>query len=142
MEGILFPHDKIRLCQKDLIQDIKTAIDSKSHIIAHAPTGLGKTAASLSVTLKKAIDNNLVIMFLTSRHTQHKIVIDTLRDIKTRHDVEFGVSDLIAKKFMCAQPGIEVLKSSDFVEYCKTLKKEGGCQFYLNLKKGEEFSMD
>ncbi|MBW2999755.1 DEAD/DEAH box helicase [Candidatus Woesearchaeota archaeon] len=78
----LFPYKTVRGVQSELIKEIDDAVKTKSHLITHAPTGLGKTAAALSPVLKHAIDNNLTIFFLTSRHTQHLIAVETLQEIR------------------------------------------------------------
>mgnify|MGYP001568583795 FL=1 len=47
----LFPYDKIRPEQDDLIRDVAAAVSGGKCLIAHAPTGLGKTAAALAPAL-------------------------------------------------------------------------------------------
>ena len=42
-----FPFDTVRPEQNKLLADIKEAVETKKNIIAHAPTGLGKTSAAL-----------------------------------------------------------------------------------------------
>ena len=136
MEDILFPYDKVRNVQKDLIVDIKDAIETKQHLVIHAPTGLGKTAAALPVALAHAIKNKLTVFFLTSRHTQHKIAIDTLQDIKKKYNVEFNAVDIIGKKWMCAVPGTDTLSSVEFSEYCKNQRENGMCEYFNDTKSG------
>jgi len=131
----LFPHDTVRPVQSDLIIQVEEAINTKSHLIAHAPTGLGKTAAALSPALAWAIENKGTVFFLTSRHTQHFLAIDTLKKIKEKHGVNFQVVDLIGKKWMCLQPGANLLSSGDFVEYCKKIREDATCSFYQKLRK-------
>src|SRR3990167_2794624 len=121
---IYFPFSKIRDIQTDMISDIYNAISSKKHIIMHAPTGIGKTAAALAPALSFAIKNNLTIFFLTSRHTQHKIVVDTLKQIKQKHGISFECADIIGKKWMCLQNSVEALGSGSFHEYCRKLREE------------------
>ncbi|PIN86875.1 hypothetical protein COV19_02615 [Candidatus Woesearchaeota archaeon CG10_big_fil_rev_8_21_14_0_10_44_13] len=130
----LFPHEKIRKIQDDLVKDIADAVKNRKHMIAHAPTGLGKTAAVLGPSLKRAIDENLSVLFLTSRHTQHMIAVETLKEIRNRHNIDFNAVDIIGKKWMCAMPGVELLYSSDFSEYCKAVREDGKCEFYINTK--------
>lgn len=132
---LLFPHETIRPIQEDLIKDIKDAIENKKNIIAHAPTGLGKTASSLPIALSYAIENDLTVFFLTSRHTQHEIAIETLRQVKKKYQTPFSAIDLIGKQWMCSADGVKELYSNEFSEYCKAVREEGKCEFYNNTKK-------
>ena len=132
---ICFPYSNIREIQSDMISDVHNAISAKKHIIMHAPTGIGKTAAVLASALPFAIKNNLTIFFLTSRQTQHRIVVDTLKHIKQKFNMDFKCADLIGKKWMCLQNGVESMPSSMFHEYCKALRDESKCEFYSNARK-------
>jgi DNA excision repair protein ERCC-2 len=133
-EEILFPHAEIRNVQDSLISDVVDMIKNKGNLIVHAPTGLGKTAATLAPALAFALKNKLTVFFLTSRHTQHKLAIDTLKQIKKEHGKDVIVTDIIGKKWMCCQPAVEALYSNEFSEYCKSLREEGKCEFYSNTK--------
>jgi len=138
---LLFPNETIRPIQKDVIADIQDALTKREHIILHAPTGLGKTAASLSAALTYALKNNLTVFFLTSRHTQHQIAIRTLQEIKERNGVEFSVADIIGKKWMCLFPGVEELYSNEFSEFCKATVEAGKCEFYSNTRENYKLSV-
>ncbi len=131
---IYFPYSKVRDIQNTMISDVYSAIKNKKHIIMHAPTGIGKTIAVLAPALSFAMKNNLTIFFLTSRQTQHKIVVDTLKQIKQKFSIDLECADVIGKKWMCLQNGIEAMSSSSFHEYCKSLREEGNCEFYLNTR--------
>src|SRR3989338_6057071 len=106
---IYFPYSKIRDVQTDMISDVHNALKGKKHIIMHAPTGIGKTIAVLAPALNFAMKNNLTIFFLTSRQTQHKIVIDTLMRIRQKFGISFECADMIGKKAMCLQNGVEIM---------------------------------
>lgn len=131
---IFFPHEKIRPVQDKLIDLITAAIEKKTSVIVHAPTGLGKTAASLSPALSLAMKNDTTVFFLTSRHTQHKIVLDTVKKIKKKFRLNIIAASIIGKKWMCLQPGTEIMNSNDFSEFCKSLRDEGKCDFYTNAR--------
>ena len=132
---IYFPYSKVREIQSDMISDVYNTIKNKKHIIIHAPTGIGKTIAVLSPALSLAIKHNLTIFFLTSRQTQHKIVVDTLKQIKQKFNINLECADIIGKRGMCLQNGIEAMSTGSFHEYCKTLRDENKCEFYLNTRK-------
>ena len=132
---IYFPYSKVREIQSSMISDVHNAIKGKKHIIMHAPTGIGKTISALAPALSFAMKNNLTIFFLTSRQTQHKIVVDTLRQIKQKFNINLECADVIGKKSMCLQNGVESMAGSSFHEYCKSLRDDGKCDFYLNTRK-------
>jgi DNA excision repair protein ERCC-2 len=131
----LFPHAEVRKVQSEMIKDVSTAVSGGKHIIAHAPTGLGKTVAALVPALEYAIEHGKTIIFLTPKHTQHQIVVETVRLINQAHNTKIKAVDFIGKQWMCPVPGINVLTSKDFAEYCKEIKKEERCVFYNKVRK-------
>ncbi len=139
---LLFPFDNIRKVQSDMIKDLENVIDKKKHLIAHAPTGLGKTAATISVALTYAIKKDKNVFFLTSRHTQHHIVIETLRKIKEKHGQKIISTDFVGKKWMCSVPEIKSLSSKDFSEYCHDIKNDGRCEYYNKIKNNKKFTKE
>lgn len=141
-DKLLFPHENVRDIQEQLILKVDEAISSGKNLIVHAPTGLGKTAAALAPCLKYAIDHDKIVLFLTSRHTQHKIAIDTLIDIKNRHDKTFSAISIIGKKNLCLQPGVDKLYSSEFNEYCRAMREDKKCEFFQNVKSKEKLTVD
>jgi len=128
----LFPFDEKREVQKEFIDTLRKCLDISKDFIAHAPTGLGKTVAALVPALEIALKKDKVVFFLTSRHTQHKIAIETLKEINRKSEV--NVVDIIGKKWMCLVPGVNVLFSGEFSEYCKKQKEERKCEFYVNTR--------
>ncbi|MBW2969970.1 ATP-dependent DNA helicase [Candidatus Woesearchaeota archaeon] len=130
---MLFSHDVIRPSQKELVNAVSDALKNKKNLLAHAPTGLGKTAAVLCPAVDFALKKDLVVFFLTSRHTQHRIVLETAKKIMEKNNVSFKVASLIGKKWMCAH-SVDNLPSSDFAEYCKSLVEADQCDFYTNVR--------
>ena len=55
---IFFPYENIRESQDLFIKDIISSIKNKKNIIAHVPTGVGKTAAIFSTLLPLSIEKN------------------------------------------------------------------------------------
>jgi len=137
----LFPYSKIREGQDNLVRAIHDAVENKKNIIVHAPTGIGKTAAVLSPALSYAVKNKLTVFFLTSRHTQHKIAVDTLKLIKEKFNQKITAIDLIGKRWMCPVKGADKLSSAQFVDYCKAQKEEGKCEFYSNTIKKNKLTV-
>ena len=133
---LLFPHEKVRDEQNKLLLLTNASIENKRNLIVHAPTGLGKTAATLSPALMQAIKKDLTILFLTSRHTQHKIAIDTLKEIKKNYNVDTSCVSVIGKKHMCLQP-VSGMQNSDFIDYCKKLREDKKCEYYQNARSSQ-----
>ncbi|MCK4669752.1 MAG: ATP-dependent DNA helicase [Nanoarchaeota archaeon] len=139
MEGadFLFPFEKIRDEQSSMLEDVARCLKEKKHMLIHAPTGIGKTVATLGPALKFALERGKTIFFITPRHTQHRIVIDTLKLIKEKYDLEFTAVDFIGKQWMCSMPGVENFVSGQFQEFCRKQVQSRRCEFYLNTKKSE-----
>jgi len=135
-----FPHDDIRPIQEDLIKDIDYAISTQHNLIAHAPTGMGKTAAALGPAIKEAIKKGLTIFFLTSRHTQHQLAFETINLIKEKYKLNITAADMIGKKWFCLQSGVSSIYPREFYDYCNKLKEDRSCEFYENTRDNGEFS--
>lgn len=97
----LFPFPEIREKQEEMLNISKEALDKKQNLIVHAPTGLGKTAASVTAALEESRQNNQKVFFLTPRNSQHKIAIETITKINERHDENLISVDLIGKEHLC-----------------------------------------
>lgn len=136
----LWPYPDVRPEQDKLVTAVQSTLATKQSLVVHAPTGLGKTVATLVPALETALEKDAVVLFLSGRHTQHAIAIETAKDIKDKHNLDFGVVNIVGKKWLCLQPGVEGLKSRQFAEYCKAMKAEKQCAYFENLKKGEELT--
>ena len=99
-------HKNPRPGQIDMIREARESLRNKGHHLAAAPTGIGKTAASIAAALEVAMNSSVKphILFLTGRQSQHKIVIDTVRKINSRLENNFRdikVVDIICRESMC-----------------------------------------
>ena len=132
-QDILFPFREPRSYQDQIMIDILKAIKNHEHLLLHAPTGLGKTAGALAPALTAAIKYGHTIFFLTPKHTQHKIAIETLQKIRKKYDLNFVVADIIGKQWMCNAHAAADMTSGEFQEYCKDLRKEERCPYFNNV---------
>jgi DNA excision repair protein ERCC-2 len=125
----LFPHDTIRDGQKRFARDVTMAVRGGRHLVANAPTGIGKTAASLAPALEHAIENQRTVLFLTSRQSQHRIAVETLRDIRERRGQAFTLVDLVAKRDMCLRHEAADLHAARFSDFCARETRTKSCQY-------------
>ncbi len=132
----LFPHAEYRKIQGAFMNQVYTTLQNKGQLLVHAPTGIGKTASALSPALTYVLKENKTktIFFLTSRNTQHLIAIETLKKVKQKFSLDLIAVDIIGKRNMCNQPGVQTLRSGEFIEFCKDLREKGQCQYYDNIK--------
>ena len=137
----LFPHKVVREGQIAFIKDLDKSLDYNKILLAHAPTGLGKTASALSVALEKAIKHNKKVFFVTNRHTQHQIAVSTLKLINEKSDEPFSCVDLIGKRWMCNQE-ISGVFGNDFNEFCKAIVEKGECEFYNNVRSKKNLQVE
>ena len=128
-EHPFFPHDQIRAGQDILLQDLEKAFEEKKILLAHAPTGLGKTAVSLSAAIKLGLKEKKIVFFLTSRHTQHRLAVETIKMIQKKTGQSLPCLDLVGKRWMCNQE-VKGLFKHEFNEYCKAVVEKGECEFY------------
>ncbi len=112
----LFPFEKVREGQREVLEDARTALREGRHLLANAPTGLGKTVVALTASLEVALELDKLVMFLTSRQSQHKAAIDTILMMNKAGTRVTGV-DVIAKQAMCQLPEAKKFRRA-FLEYC------------------------
>ncbi len=125
-----FPFAKIRAGQREMARDVAECIAAGEHLVAHAPTGIGKTAAAVVPAAQWAAKEGRTVFFLTPKHSQHRIAIETLKLLKSKADVRVVSADFIGKKWMCQVSGVMDLSSRDFFDYCLSVRKDEICPFY------------
>ncbi|MFQ6127835.1 MAG: ATP-dependent DNA helicase [Thermoplasmata archaeon] len=123
----LFPFASPRKGQDNFLCDARKALSSGQHLLAHAPTGLGKTAVALTASLEVGLESDLLVFFLTSRQSQHRIAVDTLRRIS---DIQGGIFsvDIISKQSLCPLSGS--LHYSSFQDFCELRVSTRTCPYY------------
>ena len=130
----LFRFEKQRKHQDKMINDIYASLGEKKSIIINAPTGIGKTDASISASLTYALQNNLNIFFLTPKISQHKIVIDSLRGINEKFKLGLKYIDIVGKRNLCVNEKINYMEGESFYKSCEQLVKNNGCKYYIASK--------
>ncbi len=101
-----FAHNDLRTSQSEMLEDGINSLKENGFLLAAAPTGIGKTAASLAAALKIVFErpDKMKILFLTGRQSQHKIVVDTIKAINNRLGSDASkvkLVDIIGREGMC-----------------------------------------
>ena len=135
----LFPFDNFRKGQESFYKVTKTALKHKKDVLAQVPTGVGKTAAVLGAALNYSLGEGKKILFLTSKHTHHRIAVETLKKIKNKYDIKLQVADFIGKIWMCSRQEIDPRNAKNFRDYCKHLVDNQECNFYENFYNKSRF---
>ncbi|HIF16473.1 MAG TPA: ATP-dependent DNA helicase [Candidatus Poseidoniales archaeon] len=129
-------HEQARPGQAEMMQHIIAALKAEGHHLAAAPTGIGKTAASLAGCLHHTRDveiDSAPIMFLTGRQSQHRIVVETVRSINERipaGKAKVGLVDLIGQAGMCIQP-IATESKALFSRLCAGMRADRSCKPWM-----------
>ena len=132
-------HEKPRPGQVEMIRESTEALRSRGYHLAAAPTGIGKTAAALSAALEitQKSPTKKHVFFLTSRQSQHRIVVDTVRRINQRRVGKEPITlvDMIGQSGMCVQP---FAKESNLVfsMMCSTARKTKSCRPWITSAPG------
>ena len=129
----LFPHDEVRKEQDSILLMANECMENKRNMAIHAPTGIGKTAATLPPALAHVLKHDSeFVLFLTSRNTQHEIVMKTLQKIKDKYGITEGVS-IIGKKDMCLKFDEKEIGKNNFYDMCDKTKTKKECVYFENL---------
>ncbi len=131
----VFPFPAMRGSQREMIADVKKAVETGRHLVADAPTGLGKTVSSLFPALEYGVANGRTVFFLTSRLSQHKMAVETLKLLKSAGNSLTAV-DIVGKQHLCSQD-IEGMDSRMFNSYCRAMTEEKRCFYHKNSFSGD-----
>ncbi len=105
--GVYLAHEEMRESQIEMIRDGIDSLSIGGFLLAAAPTGIGKTAASLASALSVANSSEGTspkIIFMTGRQSQHRIVVETVNMINSRLPVgipRVKLVDIIGREGMC-----------------------------------------
>lgn len=116
-------------CQRALAEDWAAALahrNDKSHLLAHAPTGLGKTLAALAPALAWVAErpDRRRIYYLVNRVAQHENPLRELRDglaaqFEARTGQPLRVVDVVSRDLLCAHPQAQTLTPA-----CRTARDQ------------------
>lgn len=105
MRSLPFPFDTYRAGQREMAANIYVALRDSRRLLCQAPTGIGKTAASLYPALKALGEDKIGrIFFLTARTTGQRAAENALNRMREKGLIARSVT-LSAKDKVCLYPG-------------------------------------
>lgn len=105
-DTLKFPFETIRPQQDKLIEQISKTLEVGGRYLYSAPTGMGKTAASLYPALRFALQKGGMKVFLaTAKGTQQRIASETFQYLVSRNPGAISPKAIVlrAKEKMCPQ---------------------------------------
>jgi len=132
--AIYFRHESPRPFQKDLMDDLYNSMTQRRLLLAHAPTGSGKTDAALSAAITCAIENELDVFFLTPKISQHRIAVDVVKGIAGKYSLDLRAVDMIGRSHCCIDKSLLGLDNDSFQNACARKRKKQECFFYANAR--------
>ena len=107
LDGLAFPHAGFRAGQRELAEHVYRAAASRRCLIAQAPTGIGKTVATIFPLLRGwAPQGTDKLFFLTAKTPGRGVALEAL-DLLARPaaGVPLRVVELAAREKVCEYPG-------------------------------------
>ncbi len=130
---VMLRHPRARKFQDLLIEDVKYALKEGKHLLAHAPTGIGKTDAVLAPSVPFSLREGKTVIYLSPKISQHEMVLKVLRGMEKKFGVRIRAVEVVGKQYMCIHPLASKLRGEDFYEVCRKLKESEECPFFRKL---------
>ncbi len=104
--GLRFPHDDFRAGQRDLAKAVFNAARLGRCLLAQAPTGIGKTIATLFPMLKACPEQELdKVFFLTAKGSGRSLALKALETLRQSDPaMPLRVIELVARDKSCEHP--------------------------------------
>ena len=99
LQKIAFPFETMRDGQDVIVREISACLEKHSSLYINAPTGIGKTVATLYPAIKALSEGKTErIFYLTSRNSLHSTVFDACEKMT---DNSLRVLSLVSKNKLC-----------------------------------------
>ncbi|RZL90136.1 MAG: ATP-dependent DNA helicase [Variovorax sp.] len=105
LAALKFPHAEFRPGQRELAEGIYRSATASRCLLAQAPTGIGKTVATLFPLLKaRPVQKTDRIFFLTAKTSGRSVALEALRFLADGR-APLRVLELAAREKVCEYPG-------------------------------------
>ena len=100
LKNLYFPFDQYRRGQREMMAAVYQTMMEDDILYAIAPTGIGKTMASLFATLKSLHEDNQKIFYLSAKTQGKKVALDTM-DMLHESGLEMKTLEITSKDTIC-----------------------------------------
>jgi DNA excision repair protein ERCC-2 len=100
LKNLYFPFDQFRRGQREMMAAVYQTMMEDDILYAIAPTGIGKTMASLFATLKSLHEDNQKIFYLSAKTQGKKVALDTM-DMLHESGLEVKTLEITSKDTIC-----------------------------------------
>lgn len=139
---LLFRFDNARPHQKVMMDEIGKSLSQAKDVLINAPTGVGKTDAAIAGALGYAVEQNLDVLFLTPKISQHKVAIESLKGIRKKFNTDIRYVDIVGKRNLCINPDVNSVEGEAFYKSCENAVSSKKCVFYTNSKDVSNITQD
>ncbi|UYG00207.1 ATP-dependent DNA helicase [Halomonas sp. GD1P12] len=105
LSALAFPHATFRPGQRALAENVFKAVSTERCLLVQAPTGIGKTLATLFPMLtampRKRLDR---VAFLTMKTPGRRLALDALQTLQAANETPLRVVELVARSKACEFP--------------------------------------
>ncbi len=115
-ENVLFPFEKPRSGQKELIQFIEDGFLDKKKMLLQAPTGLGKTMGVLYPSVKDSLSRGQRVVYLTPKNSQQSVALEAVELFQEKGS-QIKSLTITAKNKICMKA--EPLCNPDYCEFAR-----------------------
>jgi len=100
LEKLYFPFERYRRGQREMMKAVYQTMKDDDLLFAIAPTGIGKTMASLFATLKSLSEDNQKIFYLSAKTQGKKVALDTM-ELLHEAGLETKTLEITSKDVTC-----------------------------------------
>lgn len=105
LQTLRFPYADFRAGQRELAESIYKTISTAKHLLAQAPTGIGKTVGTLFPLLKSMPTQNVDKGFyLTAKTTGRALALNAIAQIRGDSEFRLRTLELVARDKACEYP--------------------------------------
>ncbi|ARP80648.1 ATP-dependent DNA helicase [Bordetella genomosp. 8] len=106
LAGLAFPHGGFRAGQRDLAKAVFRAARDAQCVLAQAPTGIGKTMATIFPMLKACVGTLDKVFFLCAKTAGRQAALAALQRLRQGvTPVPLRVLEMVAREQACEHPG-------------------------------------